>query len=209
MRYTITWIHFLFILFVLLHLFQLMHIQSKCNELFAKDYNLSIISNRQGELCATYHYLFIYYIEYSNYYNWRDYVHRYPLDLVILESEKDPASTSGTIKYVKRTKIFSSLGSSDEGEDKSSEGGSGDCLPSPLLSSPNFSSSTTLATSEGDDSRSSLSNSCGVSNEDERPKNDGTKLEPMFQRSRFARVRTRFPVPVILWNNKNISSFHS
>ncbi len=36
-------------------------------------------------------------------------------------------------------------------------------------------------------------------------KNDGTKLEVLFQKSRFARVRTRFPVPVILWNNKNAS----
>lgn len=41
-----------------LHLFQLMYIQSKCNELFAKDYNIAIISNRQGELCATYPYPF-------------------------------------------------------------------------------------------------------------------------------------------------------
>lgn len=132
---------------------------------------------------------------------------RYPLDLVILESEKDPASASGTIKHVKRTKIFSSLGSSDEGEDKSSlEGSSGDCLPSPLLSMPNFSSPTSSISEGGEEQpRSALNSSVGVSNEEDKQKNDGVKLEPLFQRCRFARVRTRFPVPVILWNNKNIS----
>jgi hypothetical protein len=34
--------------------------------------------------------------------------------------------------------------------------------------------------------------------------NDATKLEALFMRGRFARVRARFPVPVILWGNKNI-----
>jgi hypothetical protein len=130
---------------------------------------------------------------------------RYPLDLVIMESAKDPSSASGTIKHVKRSKIFSSLGSSDDSEDKSSEGGNGE-VPSPLLGTLNI--SPTTSSDVDDTSRSILSGSIGISNDEDR-KNDGTKLEPLFQRSRFARVRTRFPVPVILWNNKNISSISS
>ena len=121
-----------------------------------------------------------------------------------MESAKDPASASGTIKHVKRTKIFS-LGISDEGEDRSSEGSSGDCLPSPLLSSaPNLSSSSASSIESEEGSRSFLNSSAGIGNDYERT-NNGIKLEPLFQRCRFARVRTRFPVPVILWNNKNIS----
>lgn len=83
---------------------------------------------------------------------------RYPLDLVIMESAKDPASATGTVKNVKRTKIFSSLGSSDEGEGRSLEGGGGDCMPSPLLPTPNFASPE-----EGeDDDNNPLHNSRGV-----------------------------------------------
>lgn len=120
-----------------------------------------------------------------------------------MESPKDPATPTGTIKYVKRTKIYSNLNSSDEGGGEDC-GSNNEYVPSPVFQPPKF----TREETEGQD-RSGLSSSSGSgSDEDkerEKLKNDAVKLEPLFQRSRFARVRTRFPVPVILWNNKNVS----
>lgn len=112
-----------------------------------------------------------------------------------METPKDPASAKGEVKHVKRSKIFSSLGASDDGEEKNEE-------------KSNLTQSTSLPNEEY--RREDLSRSNGEEDGEKGEfKNDATKLEPMFQRSRFARVRTRFPVPVILWNNKNVScQFH-
>lgn len=132
----------------------------------------------------------------------------YPLDLVVMESPKDPLSQSGTIKHVKRTKIYSNLNTSDDGgtggEDRL-ETSNGEYVPSPVLPVPKFSNNNKEGEGEGNENRSGLSTSSGSGTEDDKFKNDAVKLEPMFQRCRFARVRTRFPVPVILWNNKNVS----
>jgi myotubularin-related protein 14 len=90
---------------------QVKRIQDKVNGLFKKDYNIATIPNINGDLCAT-----------------------YPLELAIIENEKQPGSSG---------------------------------LPNKKV-------------------------------------NNAEELVLLFQKGRFARVRTRFPVPVILYNNKNI-----
>mmetsp|Transcript_41992 Transcript_41992/g.68174 ORF Transcript_41992/g.68174 Transcript_41992/m.68174 type:complete len:868 (-) Transcript_41992:281-2884(-) len=83
-------------------------VQDACNRLFSRDYVIKTINNTDGSFCSS-----------------------YPLDLIILQKQKDAPSTIPTL-------------------------------------------------------------------------NQTQDLRERFLRGRFARVRGRFPIPVILWNNKNI-----
>ncbi|GAM21611.1 hypothetical protein SAMD00019534_047860 [Acytostelium subglobosum LB1] len=93
---------------------ELSKFQSQVNSLFNKDYNITIINNRNGEFCAT-----------------------YPPDLVVIESEKNLKCKACIERDIKRV-------------------------------------------------------------------NNPSTIQKLLAQSRFARVRTRFPFPVIYYHNKNL-----
>eukprot|EP01113_Clastostelium_recurvatum_P013076 TRINITY_DN1685_c0_g1_i8.p1 TRINITY_DN1685_c0_g1~~TRINITY_DN1685_c0_g1_i8.p1 ORF type:complete len:1271 (-),score=314.17 TRINITY_DN1685_c0_g1_i8:830-4642(-) len=205
---------------------ELLAIQQRVNYLFIKDYDITCIKNRSGELCAT-----------------------YPLDLIIIEGAKGetaspsssplPASSSSSRAGARASAAQTNNHNTQSSTSPTSHSSPAlivsprvhdETPPHPLGSSPPFpsayrdhsssrsattksldttahlqssSSSPPLSSVVGSTSRSS--DAILVHTPPHLPKvNEARRLETLFKNGRFARVRARFPIGVILWRGKNI-----